>query len=220
MQIQQQIRIILWVVATAAAIGTGWYFASLYRQWLIIGLLIGICQALVFLPNWKLAAGWLLSTSLGWVVAVFAMWALKTLVPALPYSWVTANTDDLGWAFALLPFIGVPLTSLAQSGLLARYLKSEPWIYWFGVPVCSFPMALLISFGLINPRVGSAILSSIPNLSFSFWLLGALWGLCTGWAIFKTADFRTPATITPRRSSAVYRKLSTKLYPDANPLDD
>lgn len=208
MSSKQRSLILWWTLATALGIGLGWYVASLNRQWYGIGFLTGLCQALVFLPRWRLSFAWFVSTFAGWVMGYGALWILEGFAndASLPHAWVTANGDDIGWALSLLPFVAIPIVALVQSLTLRRFLNSEPWIYWFGVPVCSFPIALLAAFGILNPRTGETVLLAyIPVFSLSMFVLGALWGLCTGWAIIRSARFRPANRINRRRASSVYR---------------
>src|SRR5207248_5064507 len=133
-------------------------------------------------PRWRFALMWLLTTSLGWVAAFGAMWAMcgRSGI-ALEYG--TANGDSIGWALAMLPFVGIPIVAYAQCLGMGLLAPSEPRIYWLGVPVCSFPVAFVGAFLLWRPEADYLGCMSIPPIPRTFWLLRAFWGIATWWVI-------------------------------------
>lgn len=156
------VLILLWSAATAVGVGTGWYIALATGGWFLGGVPLGICQGLVLLPRWNRTLGWAMATSLGWVIGFALMAGLGALVKGFVPAdwWVTEHEDNIGWAIALLPFVGIPAIAEAQWIVMRRWVAKEPWIFWFGVSVCSFPVAGFIGLVLFDPGQSSGTLFS------------------------------------------------------------
>jgi hypothetical protein len=196
--------IFLWSLATGVGVGAGWFIALTTGLPVLLGVPLGICQGLVLLPRWRRALLWAVATIAGWGVGLGFMFMVGPLVGGLVQSstWVTSSGDFIGWAIALVPIFGVPAVAYAQWLVMRNWVRSEPFIFWWGVCVCSFPVAGAIGVVLLDPRNATGLiagLSAVHPLAPGFWLIGTLWGLCTGWALSKTLEVAVTSRLRPVR---------------------
>lgn len=166
--------IALWTVATAMGIGLGWTFAAQTHNPLLIGIVLGVAQALILLPMWWAALFWAIVTSVGWAVGVAFLGALYG--------------PSVGWYAYLgcLPFVAIPALTLMQWLVVGQWFKSEGFILWFAASVCSFPVAgfLAVVISLVaNPGGRSFLVDLPPPIAPVFWLLGGFFGFFTGLAL-------------------------------------
>ena len=221
----RRVLTIFWVLATSVGIWAGWYWALAGGGWFVVALPVALLQGVVllFTGKWRLSVLWIIATNLGW--SLFIPVVLILGPPRdLGISWATSTGIELGWAFAFLPFFGVPLVAYAQAIVLSYWVQSERQLYWFGVSEFGFLVAGFLAVVVHDPRDSG--LYSIPPMSFTFWLLGALWGACTGWALFGIRELNG-GTLSAGRTG-VYRHRAGRSsapsqYPSASdtyPLED
>ena len=176
--------ILLWILCNALAVGLGWYICSETRQWPLLGVVIGSAQALALLPLGWFALKWVTVTAVAWPIGLFLMSSIGAIWPGAfrHQGWVTMYGDDVTPAVALAPFVAVPVVALFQWLLLRLNLPGTEWVLWIAPAVCGFPVAGFVSLLLLDPH-SNDFLGFIEPTAPMFWLLGGLFGLCTGWAL-------------------------------------
>jgi hypothetical protein len=179
---------IFWAIATSVGLGLGWHIALQNGTWLLIGLALSVMQGLVLIPWRWISLWWVLATTVGWAVSIAAMWLLSLFMRPmfLSVTWVTVYGHDIAWAAGLTPFVAVPIISFAQWLVLRHKVPDEHWILWIGVSFCSFPVAgffTLVLGDVLSDRDNAGGLRLMDEYSLMFWVLGGLWGVCTGWAL-------------------------------------
>jgi hypothetical protein len=185
-----------WSVATAAGIGLGWYLAQARQNVLWICVPLGICQGLVLLRSLKRALAWAMITDIVCLIAVGVMLALGLPVRAfvIGRGWTTAGDSTIGWAILLLVGIGVPLVSFAQARLIKQWAKAEDALLWIGASTFSFLLIALFGrlvTGLWPSPSWVRGLIEIEPFEPRLWLIGGMWGACTGWALAKIPEVVT-----------------------------
>jgi hypothetical protein len=184
---------LLWSVATAAGVGIGWYLAQTKGTVLYFGLPIGIFQGLVLLRKGRRTLLWALATGVGWIVACFVMFAFGLRINPLliERGWTTAGDTVIGPAILLLTMLGVPIVACAQCVVLMRWTSRDDAIRWFGVSVFGFLMVsfagrVLTDYVSLGDWVRGLV--EIQPFEPTLWLIGAMWGACTGWAMAKMPE--------------------------------
>lgn len=197
----RKVLTIFWILATCVGAGVGWYWGSTSESWFVAALPLAICQGVVllFTGKWRLALLWVAATNAGWWVFIL-VGALLGGTCSLGVLWATWK-GDIGVAFAFLPILGIPLVAYAQSLVLSFWVVSERKLYWFGVSVFSFLVMGFLALVVHDPR--DSYFNTIPPVSITFWLLGALWGACTGWVLFGIRELG--GSSPSARREGVYR---------------
>ncbi len=168
--------VVLWTMASSVGFGLGWFLAVFLANPLYIGVVLGGAQALALMPRWRSALFWTAVSSVGWVVAVFALIASS------------GSGEGRAWTVYLggVPFVTFPALALVQWSVVHNWFGGKSFVLWFGTVVCAFPVAALfaILFLLLANAGSSTFLTELPSaLAPVFWLMGGIFGAFTGFAL-------------------------------------
>jgi hypothetical protein len=181
----------VWSAATGIGVGLGWYLVQSTRVPLLVGVPVGICQGLVLVRNRQLALLWagVTSGAVGLALIFFTPLGAPLLIGS---GWVSV---DINGPILLLTFIGVPAVAYAQFLALIHWAGSDGAIRWFGASVFSFPIVALFGWLLNDIWAPDNLLHGLINVQpFEprLWVIGAAWGVCTGWAMSKMPEVVEP----------------------------